>query len=295
MKKIITLLLSLHLFALSYAQQSVARFRQNKQWGAIDMKGNMVVQPKYRHLQEFSNGFAVVRQGDNWGAINQKGEEVVKVEFQKVYPFSKEGIARAVIGETYIANHNLNSSEEDKFVYLNTEGQIISKVRYDKTYDFIDGAAIVADGSGKYYVNTKIEEIVIQHDGKTIRPKVYPFAGGLGRIEHRGKYGFIDNTGKQVVSLQYEDAEDFVDGYVQVRLDDKWGIINNKGEVILQPEFEDLPRYTGTGKWFVERRKMGYGVIDTKGEFIPLPEDHEGHHKYIDGYMLTEGKKGWGC
>jgi hypothetical protein len=43
-----------------------------------------------------------------------------------------------------------------------------------------------------------------------------------------GKYGFIDNTGKEVIPLKYDKVEDFCEGLAHVQLNGKWGYIEIK-------------------------------------------------------------------
>jgi len=43
-----------------------------------------------------------------------------------------------------------------------------------------------------------------------------------------GKYGFIDNIGKEVIPLKYDKVEDFCEGLARVQLNGKWGYIEIK-------------------------------------------------------------------
>lgn len=51
--------------------------------------------------------------------------------------------------------------------------------------------------------------------------------------DSNGKYGFIDRTGKLVISCQWKDARDFNDGIAYVQ-DDKgvWKFIDKTGKVV---------------------------------------------------------------
>ncbi|MFM8430606.1 MAG: WG repeat-containing protein, partial [Holophagaceae bacterium] len=79
---------------------------------------------------------------------------------------------------------------------------------------------------------------------------VGPFEEGLARVNVGGKYredddrgwnvhapvggqwGFVDETGKEVIPLKYDKAQFFSDGLARVRLDGKWGYIDKQGRNI---------------------------------------------------------------
>ena len=51
------------------------------------------------------------------------------------------------------------------------------------------------------------------------------FSEGLAGVELKGKWGFIDKSGKEVVPLKYEDVTGFKEGLAAVKLNGKWGFI----------------------------------------------------------------------
>lgn len=51
--------------------------RSSKQkWGIIDKDGDIIVEPQYDSIEDFSNGLAQFRKGQTWGYINRKGKVV---------------------------------------------------------------------------------------------------------------------------------------------------------------------------------------------------------------------------
>ncbi|MBL4651886.1 MAG: WG repeat-containing protein [Flavobacteriales bacterium] len=327
LKHLIIILAILFVSNLGQAQQKVALVQQNKLWGVIDQDGNQIVEPKYTSVSEFANWMAIVRQGKLHGAINIKGQEVVKPEFQKIYDFSEEGIARAVIGEYYVENHDLTKDDIGKSLYLDSKGNIFTKKLYKKLYDFSDGVAIVADETGKYLVNAQLEEIPIKINGEVVRPAIQVFSGGLGRVVFKGKMGYINPKGELVIDLVFDNAKPFENGQALVLQDDKWGLINTEGNFIAEPIYQKIhplvdgyrmviqndkkgiidslgkviiePEYsyllsTESGKWFVEKRKVGFGVVDKFGTFTLMPEDAKDFTKFIEGHIIAFGRKGRG-
>jgi len=66
---------------------------------------------------------------------------------------------------------------------------------------------------------------------------VWPFAEGLAAVELtvNGKKGFIDKTGKEVISLKYDSAHSFSKGLAEVTLNGSSGFIGRDGTEYFEP------------------------------------------------------------
>ena len=60
----------------------------------------------------------------------------------------------------------------------------------------------------------------------------YWYKDELGLANKDKKNGFIDDNGKIIIPLIYDDAFPFYGGYASVKTNDKWNYINEKGKVI---------------------------------------------------------------
>ena len=59
-------------------------------------------------------------------------------------------------------------------------------------------------------------------------------AAGLFPVwDERGKYGFIDGSGRVRIGPQFDGALPFTEGLAAVRLGDKWGFIDPSGKVVV--------------------------------------------------------------
>lgn len=102
-------------------------------------------------------------------------------------------------------------------------------------------------------------------------------------IEKKGKAGYIDDTGKLVIPLRFDEAEHFAEGLAAVRVGDDWGYIDGAGKLVIRPQFFDADSFSdgiaSVGVWF-ERKQ----VIDSK----------VGLSSYIDktGRLITEKRFG---
>jgi hypothetical protein len=99
-----------------------------------------------------------------------------------------------------------------------------------------------------------------------------------------GKYGFVDRTGRIVISPQFDYAGQFSGGLAAVRTegtrDDsvwyvkggKWGFINRHGVFVIPPRFDGANEFS-CGRAAVELDGR-WGYIGTAGDFVVPPRFH---------------------
>ncbi len=98
-------------------------------------------------------------------------------------------------------------------------------------------------------------------------------------ICQNGKWGFIGNDFKPIISPQFDNALGFSEGLACVKVKDKWGFINVKGEFVIQPIFYG-PGEFHQGLAKVEKLAGGgngssrFYYINTKGENVFNVEYH---------------------
>lgn len=195
--------------------------KQEGKWGFIDKHGNQVTAPKYDAVYPFNNGRARVElQGRGMGFIDSKGEELMPILFSDATDYS-EGYAWAVKG-----NHIL---------LLNTQGKTVYETT-DKLYvKFKEGHAIL-------YGDDEI--IIVNKEGHHIKRKgnyfeVEPFSDGLARVRDGNfMYGFIDYTGKEVITPSFDDVGSFKNGRANFSSGGKNGYIDKSGKVAIPAVYD---------------------------------------------------------
>jgi hypothetical protein len=107
-----------------------------------------------------------------------------------------------------------------------------------------------------------------------------PDNSGLYPINVNGKFGFMDRSGKTVITPQFDGTVGFSEGLAYVRVGTKYGYINTKGVLVITPQFDDamLFRYGRAavklccGFWFPQKPGDRYGFIDKDGKYICSPD-----------------------
>ena len=92
---------------------------------------------------------------------------------------------------------------------------------YDNYDDFANGLAMVTKAGKKGYVN---------QEGKVVIPLVYEeamqFSEGMAAVKKGSRWGFIDSTGKEVVPCEYSDANSFSNGRGLVSKGNNYGFVD---------------------------------------------------------------------
>lgn len=56
-------------------------FEQDKKWGFVNTKGEIIIEPRYEDAKSFSNGLAAISQAGKWGFIDSNGVLVIDCQF----------------------------------------------------------------------------------------------------------------------------------------------------------------------------------------------------------------------
>ena len=207
----------------------------DEDWGVINAKGEMVIEPKYASMLIFHNGLAKFKleRGlfSTYGFIDTKGDTVMYPKYEKLSNFS-DGLCMA-------------SADGNKYGYIDTKGnwvikptrEIGSVIKINKEYvftekDFSEGLVSVYEKE-KFGVMDKTGVIVIPAKFAEIGK----FSNGLAPAKMDKLYGYINTKGDWVIKPKYNSAEPFSNGLAAVALGplmkEKWGFIDASGKVII--------------------------------------------------------------
>ena len=158
-------------------------------YGFIDVNANVVIEARFVSVGYFNKGLAWAKTNvATIGYLNPAGEWVIQPQIF---------IANDFDPETELAKVKQN----EKWVYLNTKGEII---RFD--------------------------------DSETISK----FHDGLAKGKKNEKIGFYNSNMEWVIQPQFDGVRNFKNGYAAAKLNDKWGIIDKTGAWVVQPVFAAL-------------------------------------------------------
>ncbi len=155
-----------------------------------------------------------VKKDGLYGLIDLDGNEIIPAEYEEI------SVMQSI-------THALKVKKNEKYGIVNYSNQIILEPTYDDIDDvYGSNLYVVVDKGTKKIINKNGEEI----DGKGIE-KVKSISEmeteGAGIIfEQKGKYGFMDLTGKVVIEPKYDDLTESAIGTFVAKQGDTYGIID---------------------------------------------------------------------
>ncbi|NHN34571.1 WG repeat-containing protein [Paenibacillus agricola] len=245
-------------YANDFQESGFAVVQANGLNGIIDATGKYVVPPIYDSISPFSEGRAVVIDKQGFKVIDQKGRVLTGKPYSYIAPYSN---GRAAFTKAQAAGGSQTGSE--LYGYLDLSGKEAIPAKYLQAGDFRDGKAVV---------QLKAKEFaLIRPDGKRITMYPYAFVGALGngllpfQKEASGKYGYINERGKIIISPQYTMAFAFEDGAAVVNMAEDYGslygLVDRDANFLIKPIY-DVVRPLG------EQRVALGKAIDPKQPFI---------------------------
>ena len=121
--------------------------------------------------------------------------------------------------------------------------------------------------------------------------KIISFSEGLAPVKLNDKYGFIDETGREVIPCKYDTICGFNDGLAQVCLNGKWGLVDKNGRKVIPLKYDNVclfyegfARVNLSGKW---------GFIDTTGKEV-IPCKYDDAWNFFDGLAPVKLNRKWG-
>ena len=257
-------------------------------YGVINQYGEVVVEPIYEYIGDFSEGYATVRQGKKLGYIDENGTLLTMIEFENAYSFS-EGLAAVKVDGLY--------------GFIDTTGQFVIEPQYKAAVSFSDGLAYVWKEEKEYWE-------FITPDGAMAFEVHYgncgSFHDGLAkvRLTHSSDYytyGYMDKTGQVVISPITDGrtkdlpVADFSEGFAIMYLEKKDNsvvkvYVNTAGEILGGYEFQEAFDFS-EGLAYAERDGI-CGYIDKTGEYVIMGASASW---FLGGLAScrTEGKMGF--
>ncbi len=237
---------------------------QNKKGltGYRDIKGKVIIQPKYYDAGDFSEGLAVIEDVDTrlCGYIDKLGREVIKPEYGSAKAFAS-GMA-AIMDVT-----------TSKWGYINSKGVIVIACQYDEAASFYDGIASVGIRNEKThaikykYINKKNED----------------------HLSHLGEESDLKKTSEETFLIS-EKSPVFRQPYIIKYKDEnqKCGYLDEKNEIVIPAQFDWVGKFSCN-----VAPVMNYFMVNSERATDYQTEIYRDVNKYaiIDawGNLLTNG------
>ncbi|MBS1794175.1 MAG: WG repeat-containing protein [Acidobacteria bacterium] len=105
--------------------------------------------------------------------------------------------------------------------YIDRTGRVALRTGYYRNWEFSEGlAAAVAEDNGRWgYIDKTGKFVISPRFEWSLQNSVYSFSDGLAMIEVGERYGYIDRTGEFVIEPRFLRGDDFSEGFARVVVD----------------------------------------------------------------------------
>ena len=211
---------------------SLIPYRKGDKWGYADAERNIVITPKYKDAQWFSEGLAAVKVGSKWGYINKQGRLVIPAKFTVVKSFRKGYMPRT------------NKAGGDSILFAGASTTVDG---YERC---INSKGIVLIKCPAISENSVIENrIPVQT--KTIQ-KTYSLPNNNGLFD------------KVVDDYKISGSDET---YYIAQKNNMYGVFNSKFENVIPFEYSSVKPITSNNNLYLEVQKNGmYGIMNANGQ-----------------------------
>jgi hypothetical protein len=225
----------------------------NKQWGMMNSKGKVMIQPQYDAIGEFKEyGYAVMQRNGRVGLVNKYGHEVLSPKYDDIKILDSLLFAVLDVSDWKVVNVReeviLNNGYEQVHIW---KRKFIG-FRQNRKWG-------VANIAGEIIASPKYDEIELL-DNEFFQTKI------------DDKLGLMANDGKEILANESSQIEIYNPQLFFFQKNKKWGAVNQKGQQLIRPSFQSFFTLSDNFiKLMVNSRVYLYSVpqekIITKGQY----------------------------
>lgn len=220
-------------------------------------------------------------QKEKYGYFDLEGKIVINPQFAYATAF-REDIALVK-----------TTGDKGKWGYIDKSGKFIINAIYKDATVFQEGLAwVILENGAPNAIDKKGEIKFTLKEAENVRLFSEDLAA-FSKVDSTSTiWGFVDQSGKQIINPQFDAVGDFHDGKCAVKnKEGKWGYIDKSGKIVINPQFDNAEAFKD-GKAVV-RLDDKTGVIDKNGKYLINPQFK---FAYVDGdkYLIQlDDKWGW--
>ena len=259
--------------------EGLARAYLDGRCGYIDRDAGTVIGHRFYHARDFHEGKAAVQveQDGKWGYIDIRGELVIKPGFDWAGDFC-EGLARV--------------KDLEEYAYIGHRGEVAIPGRFELALDFSEGCAFaMARRDGVLVIGFIGRDGQFVGDMGTDLDYLGSLTEGLAQILRRGRTGYVNWRGEEVIALDFDRGHRFSEGLAPVEQQGRWGFIGHEGEFIIPLHFDGAHPFAGGLARVVVDGKDGF--IDKAGRIVIEPQ-YENAYSFSNGLAQVMIDGTWG-
>ncbi len=248
----------------SFSEGLIAVKNDSYKWGFIDENGKTVIGFTFNKAKNFKNGYALV---NNSYFIDKKGKKLKFDNLKIIYSYKNSFLVK---DKNYL------------MFFIDQKGKILSE-KYSDIGWFSEGEVV-------YLTKNKKKRSVYGFLNESFKPEIeakysdaFAFSEGMAGVKYRGKWGFIDKSGKMTIKPKYKKkiVYQFKEGFAVVPIGKKSGYIDKTGKLKIKAKYDEAWGFSKDGLAAVRKGKK-WGFIDKSGKLI-IPIKYTAVGYFSDG------------
>lgn len=229
-----------------------SNYKKSYKWVLLDQNGQTKSETVYKSIQAIDEQFLKVWTfKDKQYVIDEFGNDVLGYSVEDIYKYSNR-------------NYKIRIDGKHQFLDLHNT-KYISK-RYDQIQCISENRfGVQKDGFFGFINGTTFEEIVpIRADMITC------FKDGIASMKINNEWILIDSLGQVYTNDRYKNTKLLDNGYAQVEKDGKYGVIDENGRYVVPIIYDEMKFIVQhANNYFIGVKRNGkYGIINLKNELL---------------------------
>lgn len=257
---------------LNAISDNIAEIVTNQGQGLLNNNLEIVLPPNYEEIIPFQQGF-IVKKGGKYGIVDFVGKIVIPFQYDGIFP-SKYTSLFLVLG--------------NKFSHLNTLNWEIST----PWSDVYSGWRELAHFNGVEYITTRKGQYFWTDTlGKTLKQLKINFLNSVGnvlsgKLNKESKLGLFDRLGNAISTQDYDEIQEFKNGFLKVTKESKFGLFSEEGQKIVETIYDEIV-YLSEVKLFILENNGKKGICDLRGNII-IPLEYNAIYVYGKDKLLLK-------
>lgn len=181
-------------------------------WGVYDLKGELKF-GGYTNMSSLSNGVIAAEKDGKWMLLDTTGKQLLSETFEDIKQDEKGVVYR---------NSRLFVKNDGVYYMIDVEGNKISDQEYEDVKIFYGTGNAAVKIKGKWGFINENGEITIKPKFEDARS----FSNGFAAVKDGGYWGYIDESGEIYLECQFADAKDFTTrGSTFVQMSGDWCLL----------------------------------------------------------------------
>jgi hypothetical protein len=259
-----------------------AWFQKDGKYGILDKQNFVSINNDYEWVDDYAD-FIRAKKNGAYGVITRLGDLVIPFEYERIENY--KDIIFIVV-------------KQGKYGFADKTGCLYTKLEFDFDPKLKAADLVYVANKNSVWMDFKLikdgSQALMNQNGKLLADfdeyeEVYLPSSDLVRVMNNDKYNFLDMKMHPAFKGNFDEAEDFINGFCIVIKKEKYTIIDRTGAPVFTEPCDEIERIEEN--FFIVTRGGLKGLLDQKLKWILQPEYQEIEKTEDDYFELKKDGK----